>query len=249
MARTGQPAVRHVAAVQRAVRVLDALAEGGGELGTNEIARLTSITPSTVSRLLATLVDAGIVEHLPASGRYRLGLRLVSLSRAALHGRDLRDLARPHLVALSERSGETATLSVPGGREAMTIDFVQSPSSVRSVASIGRPSVGHATAVGKVMLAFTGASAQPPLEGFTPRTITDLDALTDQLDAVRRRGWADALGEREEDLNGLAVPILTATGELAGILGLQGPATRFGRRPMRRMLEPMRERAELVSPS
>ena len=57
MARTGQPAVRHVAAVERAFTVLDALADGG-ELGTNEIARRTGINASTVSRLLATLASA-----------------------------------------------------------------------------------------------------------------------------------------------------------------------------------------------
>ena len=63
MARTGRPAVRHVAAVERAFSVLDALADGG-ELGTNEIARRTGINASTVSRLLATLASARFVEHV-----------------------------------------------------------------------------------------------------------------------------------------------------------------------------------------
>ena len=61
MSRTGQPAVRHVAAVERAFAVLDALADGQAELGTNEIARRTGINASTVSRLLATLASAGFV--------------------------------------------------------------------------------------------------------------------------------------------------------------------------------------------
>ena len=89
MARTGQPAVRHVAAVERAFTVLDALADGG-ELGTNEIARRTGINASTVSRLLATLASARFVEHVPETGRYRLSLRLIELGNAVLGRLDLR---------------------------------------------------------------------------------------------------------------------------------------------------------------
>ena len=146
MPRTGQPAFRLVGAVQRAFNVLDALAEADTELGTNEIARRTSINASTVSRLLATLVNSGMVEHVPSSGRYRLGLRLLQLGNAVLGRLDLREIARPHLHELAIETGETATLSAPGEHDAMTVDFAQSASSVQSVARVGRPSVGHATA-------------------------------------------------------------------------------------------------------
>src|SRR5439155_26020677 len=122
MPRTGQPAVRHVAAVERALAVLDALSDGAPpELGTNEIARRTGINASTVSRLLATLASAGIVEHVPATGRYRLGVRLLQLGNAVLARLDLREVARPHLYALVEETGETATLSAPGERDAVTV--------------------------------------------------------------------------------------------------------------------------------
>ena len=155
MARTGSPATRRVAAVERAAAVLGALAEGG-ELGTNELARRTLLHPSSVSRLLATLVDAGLAEHVVETGRYRLGLRLVELGNAVLARLDLREVARPHLRALVEETGETATLSAPGDPDTITVDFVQSASSVQSVARLGRPSVAHATATGKVALAFGG---------------------------------------------------------------------------------------------
>src|SRR6516165_450757 len=104
MPRTGQPAVRKVAAVERALAVLDALGDGGSELGTNEIARRTGINASSVSRLLATLADAGMVEHVQATGRYRLGLRLLQLGNAVLARLDLREIARPHLQALVDET-------------------------------------------------------------------------------------------------------------------------------------------------
>jgi len=248
MARTGEPAVRRVAAVERALAVLDALSDGSSELGTNEIARRTGINASTVSRLLATLAGAGIVEHVPASGRYRLGLRLVHLGTAVLARLDLREIARPHLEALVAETDETATLSAPGERDAITVDFVQSTSSVQSVARVGRPSIGHATATGKVLLAF-GPAQLPPgqLKSYTPRTITDRARLASEVERVRRQGYAEAVGEREPDLNALAAPVFSSDGELAAIMGLQGPASRFGRDALRGAVGTLVERARAVS--
>ena len=248
MPRTGQPAARHVAAVERAFAVLDALADGAGELGTNEIARRTGINASTVSRLLATLVGSGVVEHLPEGGKYRLGLRLVQLGNAVLRRLDLREVARPHLRALVEATGETATLSLPGEREAVTVDFAQSGSTTQSIARLGRPSVAHATATGKVMLAFGGAEPPPgQLRAYTPRTITDRRALATEIAQVRARGHARALGEREEDLHAVAAPVWGPHDELVAILGVQGPASRFHGEAMEAALEPLLERARLVS--
>jgi IclR family acetate operon transcriptional repressor len=246
--RTGQPAVRHVAAVERALAVLDALADGAPELGTNEIARRTGINASTVSRLLATLVNSGMVEHVPSSGRYRLGLRLLQLGNAVLGRLDLREVARPHLHELAIETGETATLSAPGEHDAMTVDFAQSASSVQSVARVGRPSVGHATATGKVLLAF--GRAQLPngaLKTYTPRTITDRRKLAAEFERVRRQGFAEAAGEREPHLNAIAAPVFSARDELAAIIGVQGPSSRFGRDAMRTALDPLITRAQAVS--
>jgi DNA-binding IclR family transcriptional regulator len=248
MARTGNPATRQVASVARALAVLDVLAAERAELGTNDIARRTRINASTVSRLLATLAGGGLVEHASDTGRYRLGMRLVELGNAVLERLDLREVARPHQHALVETTGETATLSAPGERDAVTIDFVRSPASVQSVAQIGRPSVAHATATGKIMLAFGGGGlGSGPLEAFTSRTITNRAALAAELDRVRSGGWAQSVGEREHDLNAIAAPIWDSHGALAAILGVQGPAPRFGARPMRAALEPLRERAAAIS--
>jgi DNA-binding IclR family transcriptional regulator len=240
MARTGKPAVRHVAAVERSLRVLEELASAGEELGTNELARRTGVNASSVSRLLATLSARGYVEHVEDTGRYRLGLRLLQLGNVVLGGLDLRELARPHLEELVSETGETATLSVPGERDAVTVDFVQSASSVQSVARLGRPSVAHATAAGKVLLAF-GDVPLPSgrLQRFTPRTITDPRKLAAVVERVRRDGWAEASGERERDLNAIAAPVLGADGPLAGIVGLQGPQGRFDREARRLAVEPL----------
>jgi DNA-binding IclR family transcriptional regulator len=243
MARTGKPAVRLVESVQRAAAVLDVLGEEGADLGTNEIARRTGINVSTVSRILATLAEARLVEHIPHTGRYRLGVRILQLANTARRDLDLRGLARPHLDDLARITGETTTLSLPGEHEVLTIDFAQSAALVVSVAAVGRNSVPHATAVGKIFLAWGGRTAPGELARFTSRTITDRDRLSEELARVRRRGWAQAVGEREEQLNGVAVPVLDPTDRLVAILGVQGPSSRFGQRAMRAASALLVERA------
>jgi DNA-binding IclR family transcriptional regulator len=248
MARTGKPAVRRVEAVERAAAVLDVLAEAGGELGTNEIARRSRINASTVSRLLATLVAARLVEFDPESGRYRLGVRLVQLGNAAAAGLGLREAAAPELRRLVDATGETATVSVPGEHEAITVDFVQSAASVQSVARVGRPSVAHATAAGKVLLAF-GDVVPPPgaLRRYTSRTIVTRKALAAEIEHVRKHGWAKAVREREEDLSAIAAPVFDVRGTLVAVVGVQGPAARLQGRMLSAAVRPLLDATRALS--
>jgi IclR family acetate operon transcriptional repressor len=245
VAKTGRPATRQVAAVQRAIAILDELAAARGELGTNEIARRTGINVSTISRILATLAGGGLVDHVAATGRYRLGAGVVRLASAA--GLDVRSLVRPHLEELGRSIGETVTVSVPGEHEAFTLDFVQSPLTVRSVAEVGRTSAAHATAVGKVFLAYGGTVPAGGLKTYTERTIVDPGVLEVELAAVRDGGWAQAIGEREDDLNAVAAPVFDGAGKLAAILGAQGPAGRFSPRAMRVAVDLLTDKAAQIS--
>src|SRR6185295_16453830 len=99
MPPTGRPAERRLAAVERALRVLDAFLRVRGDAGTTELSRLTGINASTVSRT-----------------------HPLALSNHVLAGLDLRVLARPHLEALEAEVGETATLSLPSDPDAITVD-------------------------------------------------------------------------------------------------------------------------------
>jgi len=244
-----QPSATRIESAQRAVSILDALAEGG-ELGTNELSRRIGATPSTVSRQLGTLAESGLVEHVPATGRYRLGLRLVGLANAVLARLDVRAVARPQLEELAHATGETATLSVAGEQDAVTIDFVAGAHSVQHVTQLGRPSIAHATSAGKVMLAFTDRPLPaPPLHAYTRRTITDPAALAREVSRVRRQGYAEAIEEREEGLSAVAAPVIGSAGTLAGIVALQGPTARFGRSELRAVRAALLERTTAISAS
>ena len=237
---------RPVETVQRAIAVLHELAASPVDLGHKEIASRTGINGSTVSRLLSTLVGDELVSRVEATGYFRLGPRLVELGNAALARVDIREQCRSHLEALTAATGETTTLSVPYREGTITVDFVQSPSSVRSVAEVGRPSIAHATATGKVFLACTDSAMPTDLAPYTDKTITDRATLEAQIEEVRRRGWAQAVGERELGLNAIACPVLSPMG-LHAIIGIQGPAQRFGPKAMRSAARMLRDHCLALS--
>ena len=247
---TSRPGGRPVSSVARAITAIDALATAPDGLGVNELARRMGVNPSTASRLLATLGEGGFTTRRP-DGRYGLGLHILALADRVLAGLDVRDLARPQLHALVEQTGETATLSVPTGGEAVTVDFVPGSSSVVSMARVGRPNPLHATAIGKVMLAF-GREGEPPppaqsLTRFTDSTLTDRGALAQAVELVRRDGWAAAIGEREADLAALAAPVRRSTGGLAAVIGLQGPLGRMTEQRREQMLPLLLDAASALS--
>src|SRR5439155_21802436 len=102
--------------------------------------------------------------------------------------------------------------------------FVQSTRSVQSVAELGRPSIGHATATGKIALAFGGSLPAGRLERFTPGTIVDRRRLARELERVRDRGLATAVEEREPGLAAIAAPVFGSRREPRAILRVHGPA-------------------------
>lgn len=224
-----KPGNQLVGSVARAIAAIDALAATPDGLGVNELARRIEVNPSTASRLLATLEQGGLVWR-DDRGRFRLGLRLLALADRVMARLDVREVARPHLHALVERTGETATLSVPTAGEAVTVDFVPGKSSVVSMARVGRPNPLHATAIGKTMLAFGPDAPIPPasaLTAFTERTIGKVAELERVVEQTREAGWAESVAEREDDLAALAAPITGSGGQLVAIIGLQGPLARM----------------------
>lgn len=252
MGRTNKPAQRTLQSVDKALALLWAFEGTQAELGVVELGRKTGINASTVSRLLASLVAGTLVEYNEDSGRYRLGLGLVRLASVVTGRLDLRATARPHLDALVEGTRETASLSVFGGEQAVTVDFVPSPRAVASVVQLGRPSLVHCTSVGKLLLAFQSESVREralaaPLTRFTPRTIVKPSLLRAELAHIREQGYASAEEEREPELNAIAAPIFGAQGHVVAALGLQGPAHRFDGTAMLRALPALRREAAALS--
>jgi IclR family transcriptional regulator, acetate operon repressor len=216
--------------VRRAVALLRLLAQEGEPVGVNEIARRSGLHKSTASRLLATLEREGMVEREAGAERYRLGGGLVRLAWRAERPGDLRAVARPALEALVEQARDTVHLAIRDGHEAVNIEQLDGPHLMREASWVGRRTPLHCVANGKALLAFAPPQLidqvlRGTLPAFTSRTIVDARTLRGQLQSIRTRGYAVALGEIEEGLNAVAAPVLGPQGAVAAV-SVSGPAYR-----------------------
>lgn len=220
-----------VRSVDRAVGILDVLAQGGWRTGA-EVARALGVHRSTALRLLGTLERHGLVERDSKSAKYRLGPRIPQLASVVTGESDLREVARPVCEALAAALGETVTLDVLAGDEIVPIEQATGSTSVVSVNWLGRRTLAHCTASGKVILAFGPEAVRrrllaAPLHRSTPHTVTDRAQVEAQLDRARKEGFARTFGELEVGLDAIAAPVYAAGGEVVAAIDVSGPSHRL----------------------
>jgi DNA-binding IclR family transcriptional regulator len=216
-----------VQSVGRGLRILGSFGPTRSELSVAEIAAVLDVHMSTASRLAATLAAEGFLDRSPA-GAFRLGPEMVRLGLLAAGAETVVESARAAMDELAEETGETVVLSIPSGDEAVDVAQVDSRYLVGGTSWVGRRLPLHATSDGKVFLAFDAADLPAEdLEAVSERTITDRDELERALVDVRATGWASAIGECEEGLNGVAAPIFSGHGRCLAALSVSGPAYRL----------------------
>jgi len=202
-------------------------------LGVTEIAQELGISKAVVHRILNSLRVQGFIDIDPITRRYSLGPAALAVGLTFLRNVDVRELARPILSELSERTNETATLSTRSGWQRMYIDQVTPPREVKMIVDLGRPFPLHAGSSSKVLLAHL-----PPEEvdtyitsvglgALTERTITDPDRLHEELETIREAGFAMSSGERQSGAASVAAAILDHDGHPIAAMSLCGPAERF----------------------
>ena len=229
MTETSRPA-GSVQSLDRALSLLEALATAGSPVGVGELAERTGLPQGTAHRLLQGLHRRGYVRH-DSSRKYSVGTAALRLGDAAQ--RSLARSARPLLAQLVEASGETANLAVLEGDDVVYLAPVPSPHTLRMFAEVGRHVPPHSTAGGKVLLAAMSRARAVALLGRTglPRrtaaTVTDLEELSRELDAVQSGGWAADEEEQEAGVRCVAVPVFAGEQVVAAV-SLSGPAERFG---------------------
>ena len=224
-----------VRAVERAIAILDVLAQGGSRTGA-EIARELHVHRSTALRLLGTLERHALVERDQRTARYRLGRRLPQLASVVTGEFDLRFVARPVCERLAAAVGETATLDVLVGDVIVPVEQATASTSVVSVNWLGRRTPVHCTASGKVIAAFGKDTVRDrllslPLDRVTPNTITDRAKLEAHLEEARQTGVARTHEELEVGLDAIAAPVYGVDGEVVAALDVSGPSHRLRNRP------------------
>jgi DNA-binding IclR family transcriptional regulator len=242
----------YIQSIRRAIAILRCFTEVEPEMGVLEISRRLELHKSTVSRALSTLQHEGLVGQNPVTGKYRLGLGLISLAGVALGRLDVRAAAQPYLGDLVETSQETVNVTVLDGDECVNIDRHASPKPIRYVGWIGRRTPLHCTASGKVLLAFMGPEERlnflpSPLIRYTDRTITELRILEEHLARICQQGYAITHEEFEEGFSAIAAPIFNHRKQAVGTLSISGPTFRIGPGNIEAFIEPLLKTTHAIS--
>ncbi|MER5671762.1 IclR family transcriptional regulator [Pseudonocardia alni] len=216
-----------VQSVERAVDLLEAMADAGGTVSLSHLAAASGLPLPTIHRLVRTLAGRGYVRQ-QSSREYALGPRLVRLGDTA--GRLVGMWARPRLAGLVDDLGESANLALLEGNQVVYVAQEPGRHSMRMFTEVGRRVSPHCTAVGKALL------SRMPVERarevlrhtdfvrHTDNTITSPEEYFAELDKVRAAGYAVDEGEQELGVRCVAVAL---DGPLPAAVSISGPTTRM----------------------
>ena len=221
-----------IQSIERAADVLRCFSLDESELGVTELSRRLGLHKSTVCRLLQSLEAADFVRQDLETGKYHLGLFSVRLAGQVLSRFQIREVALPYLMRLSQAVDETINLAVFNRTEVVNIFEIPSRRAITHVGWLGRANPLHCTSGGKVALGFLPPAERDtllvkPLARYTPYTITSPAELLQQISAARAQGYAVSRDEFEEELTGIAAPVLDFSGHLVAVVGISGPTYRM----------------------
>ena len=212
--------------IERAAQLLVRVVESDEPETVSELAETTGLPRSTASRLVAALERQGLVERDGGRGSIRPGPVLVSFARRSVPSADLVSACGPALERLADATGETVNLGVPTPQGVEQLAQRDSRHFLGSTNWVGRTVPYHASAVGKVFLAYDAVPMPSKLEALTTRTIVDREDLARELDDARAAGYAAAVEELEPGLWAVAAPLHGSAGVI-GALSVSGPSVRF----------------------
>ncbi|MGC1374330.1 MAG: IclR family transcriptional regulator [Candidatus Sulfotelmatobacter sp.] len=240
-------------AVERALTMLETVAQSSEGLSNAEISRKLNIPKSSASYILRTLETRGYFARDAESGKYRVGLKVLNLSRSALGGIDVRGVALPIMRRLMHQTSLTCHLAVLDGHEAVYIEKVEPETFIRMDTWVGRRMRVHATSVGKSILAHIPQEEleeilrKSGMEKRTPKTITTAPRLMKELEKVCGQGYA--VDDEENNLGArcVAAPIFDEQGLIAASIGLSGTTQQVSPQTMPHIVEALKDAARHIS--
>jgi len=207
-----------IQSVERALAILELFDEQHAEIKITEISKRMGLHKSTVHSLLKTLQEHRYIEQNEENGKYRLGMKLLERSGQLMQRLDISRVAKTVLSDIAGRTGQTVHLVIMDGREGVYIDKVEGAKAVIRYSRVGRRIPLHCSAVGKVLSAYESESQlNHLLSGYsyklhTDKTIGNEADFLEELDRVRRNGFAEDIEENELGVRCIAVAIRDHTG-------------------------------------
>jgi DNA-binding IclR family transcriptional regulator len=221
-------------------------------LGVNELARIVGLDKSSVSRILHSLLAAGLVARDGPGQPYRLGMGIVALAQVALNSIDVRSAAAPVVQEISANTGETSHFAIWDRDCAVIIEHAPGDHPVRAMGAVGETMPAHCMSLGKVLLAHQpGDVIDRVLAGtltrYTQATITDPGQLRAELAAVRETGVGYNHGEHWQDLVGVAAPVRDHEGLVVGVISVSGPSYRLTQQKLPLLARLVKDAASKIS--
>ncbi len=239
-------------AVIRALRLLKAFGPRHPTLTLDQLSESQDLSRTTCHRLLMALESEGLVSRDPTKNTYQLGAEVIALGSQALMTSDVRALVRPVLERVAEQSGESTTLEVLIGDQMLIVDGSPGRHRVAASLEIGTRWPVHATSTGKCILAHLPEDHREHLlrtkmARHTGHTVTDSDRMRQELELIRRQGFAIADQELEEDYVAVAAAFRDPLGQVQGALSVGGPKSRFRHDRSLELGELLRREAQALS--
>ncbi|GAX89039.1 IclR family transcriptional regulator [Effusibacillus lacus] len=222
-----------VKSVERALQILERVSLAKNGIGVTELAKELNMYKSTIHRVLATLTHLGYIEQDPETERYKLGYKLLEVSSRLLNNLDIRREAMPYLQELTDLTNEVVHLVVLNKGQVVYIEKVEGTETIRMHSRVGNRAPVHCTGVGKAILAYLPEAQvreiirQYGLEPHTPKTLSTLEDLLQDLQQIRERGYALDDEENELGITCVAAPIFDHTGSVAASISVSAPTIRM----------------------
>lgn len=219
--------------VERALSILELVAQDARGLSHSDISRQLSIPKSTTTYLLRTLEQRSYLRKNEDSGRYQIGIKVLGLGQHVIAGFSLTRISHRHLTSLVEKTRLTAHLAILDHGRAVYIDRAESPGFVKINTWIGRDLPVHCTGVGKILTCELHPAdldlilERDGLPKKTPKTITARKDFLVELDRVKQRGYALDDEENNLGVRCVAVPVRDSTGRIRAALGASGTTSLF----------------------
>lgn len=235
-----------------ALRVLELLATRGAEMPLMDIAKSFDASKATIYRHLVTLQRHGFVSQDSRTGYYAAGIKLLLLGEAVRGRFDVVARAKPRLVALRDETGQSATLCSLVDEKLIVLELVEGRSIIDFGTQPGRQFDFHASAHGRVWLAFGPHELTDRLMAETPRawtseTMTSVATLRREVERARAQGWATAPNEMVPGVNALAAPVFNHRGTLIASVAIVGSIQRIETPPSSEMVDAVLTCANAIS--
>ncbi len=236
------------------LRIVEALAKGGGLKGVTELARDLGPTKWVIFRHLHTLCEQGFAVRDPTTEKYEVGRRLHALKDALPSRYVWVHRAREVALRLRQEVGLTVSVATPleDKTGVIIVDVEVGSQNVLFTLKLGAIFDFHSSAHGKVALAYGDPALlertiERGLRKATPRTIANADALRREVRKVRERGWADAPEQAEVNMNALVAPVFSAQGTYEGSIGIFGSIEQIGPDPSPHLIQAVMQAGDRVS--